>query len=164
MQLPYPNLFLRLYYQYSPARLSTCTLTIHALLHIADGIEACGPVWAYWAFPMERYCSTLQRAVFNSRRHPYDTLDKYIAEDAMLSQLKIRYNLKSKLDWRPNTGVHSFSTPACEWFHSINTTEIVFIFVIRSHLYTFTASLYRCFTFNYERPDFCSFSNKVQCS
>ena len=62
---------------------------LHALLHIADGIEACGPVWAYCAFPMERYCARLQRAVINSRRHPYATLDKFIAEEAMLMQLKI---------------------------------------------------------------------------
>ena len=66
-------------------------------MHIADGIEACGPVWAYWAFPMERYCARLQRAVFNSRRHPYATLDKYIADTAMLTQLKLRYDLFSDL-------------------------------------------------------------------
>ena len=58
-------------------------MTVHALLHIADGIDACRPVWAYWAFPMERYCAILQQAVNNSRRHPYVTLDKYIAEDAV---------------------------------------------------------------------------------
>ena len=92
---------LRIYYQLSPARLSTCPLTIHALLHIADGIMACGPVWAYWAFPMERYCAQLQRAVFNSRRHPYATLDKYIVENAMLTHLKLRYNISSELSLKP---------------------------------------------------------------
>ncbi|KAK0221124.1 hypothetical protein EDD85DRAFT_960290 [Armillaria nabsnona] len=45
----------RIYYQYSPERLSMCTLNIHALLHVADNIEASGPVWAYWAFPMEHF-------------------------------------------------------------------------------------------------------------
>ena len=94
-----------------------CPLSIHALLHIADGIEACGPVWAYWAFPMERYCSTLQRAVLNSRRHPYVTLDRFIAEDAMLSQLKLRYNLHSELSLQPpKNGMTSYSIPACEYF------------------------------------------------
>ena len=34
----------RLYYQYNPDWLSTFPLMVHALLHIADGIEACGPV------------------------------------------------------------------------------------------------------------------------
>ena len=48
------------YYQYLPQHISACPLTIHALLHTADNIEYCGPVWAYWAFPMERYCSVLQ--------------------------------------------------------------------------------------------------------
>ena len=115
MQLPYPNLFLRLYYQYSPARLSTCTLTIHALLHIADGIEACGPVWAYWAFPMERYCARLQRAVLNSRRHPYITLDKFIAEDAMLTQIKMRYSLYNELSLtRKRSEGTGHSVPNCK--------------------------------------------------
>ena len=95
-----------LYYQYSPARLSTCPLTIHALLHIADGIEYCGPVWVYWAFPMERYCALLQRAVLNSRRHTYVTLDKFVTENAMLNQLKMRYNLFSELSFRPQNNMH----------------------------------------------------------
>lgn len=57
---PMKLIMLRLYYQLSPKRLSTCPVTVHALLHLADGIEACGPVWAYWAFPMERFCGILQ--------------------------------------------------------------------------------------------------------
>lgn len=106
----------RLYYQLSPTRLSACPLTVHALLHIADGIAACGPVWAYWAFPMERYCARLQHAVFNSRRHPYATLDKFVIEDAMLTQLKMRYNLFSELRFsrQPNEN-HGFCVPACEY-------------------------------------------------
>lgn len=43
----------RIYYQLSEDRVSACPLTVHALLHIADSIEAMGPVWCYWAFPME---------------------------------------------------------------------------------------------------------------
>ncbi|KAL1684480.1 hypothetical protein GGG16DRAFT_68216, partial [Schizophyllum commune] len=53
----------RLYYQHDSSRVSVCTLNIHALLHIADSIEAMGPVWTYWAFPMERFCGRMQRAV-----------------------------------------------------------------------------------------------------
>ena len=52
-----------------PARLSMCTLTIHALLQ----------------------SSTI------SLHRPYVTLDKYIAEDAMLTQMKMRYNLYNEL-------------------------------------------------------------------
>ena len=97
----YTNELYRLYYQHLPSRLAACLLTIHALLHVADGIDACGPVWAYWAFPMEHYCALLQRAVLNSRWHPYMTLDNFIAEDAMLSQIMTRYELHSKLSLQP---------------------------------------------------------------
>lgn len=58
-----------LYYQNDPAQLSSCPLTIHALLHIPDGITAIGPVWTYWAFPMERHCNSLLPAI-RSRSHP----------------------------------------------------------------------------------------------
>ena len=64
---------------------------------------------------MERYCARLQRAVLNSRRHPYITLDKFIAEDAMLTQIKMRYDLFDDLKLAPSkiNGVgHSVS--ACK--------------------------------------------------
>ncbi|KAG8746735.1 hypothetical protein FRC11_012618, partial [Ceratobasidium sp. 423] len=49
----------KLYYQNDPTQLLACTLPLHALLHIADDIENMGPVWAYWAFPMECFCGAL---------------------------------------------------------------------------------------------------------
>jgi hypothetical protein len=49
----------RIFYQYNKSRLSTCPLTIHALLHITDGIDAAGPVWCYWSFAMEQFCGTI---------------------------------------------------------------------------------------------------------
>ncbi|RDB24679.1 hypothetical protein Hypma_008169 [Hypsizygus marmoreus] len=67
----------RLYYQYSPSHLSTCPVTIHALLHLADSIEEAGPVWAYWAFPMEHFCGLLQLTI-KSCHHPYASMDSYL--------------------------------------------------------------------------------------
>lgn len=89
----------RFYYQHNPARVATCPLTIHALLHISDGIKAAGPVWAYWAFPMERYCGTLLPAV-KSRRFPFASLDQFVADHAQLNQVKLLYNLHQKLSLR----------------------------------------------------------------
>lgn len=83
----------RLYYQHDPLRLSTCTVTVHALLHIADSIVALGPVWAYWAFPMERYCGLIRPAI-KSRRHPDASLERYIVECAQLTQISLLYNLQ----------------------------------------------------------------------
>ncbi|KAL7277981.1 hypothetical protein ACG7TL_007934 [Trametes sanguinea] len=84
-----------LYYQYEPERLSTCPLTIHALLHIADSIIKTGPVWAAWAFPMERYCGALQPAI-RSRRFPYASLNRYVVDHARLAQIKLLYGAQTR--------------------------------------------------------------------
>jgi Domain of unknown function (DUF4218) len=86
----------RYYYQQDPDRLSTCTLTIHAILHIADAIEATGPVWTSWTFPMERYCGRLRQAIKN-RRFPYASLAQYVVDDAWLDQIQLMHNMKEEL-------------------------------------------------------------------
>lgn len=87
----------RLYYKHRPKRLRVCTLPIHSLLHIADDIEAMGPVWCYWAFPMERFCSVLGRSNLNPC-FPFVSLDCRVLEVAQLSQIKFIYNLFEALD------------------------------------------------------------------
>ncbi|KAJ4489142.1 hypothetical protein C8R41DRAFT_766903, partial [Lentinula lateritia] len=61
------------------------------LLHIAPSIKATGPVWCYWAFPMERYCGAIQPAI-RSCRFPFASLAQYVLEDAHLTQIKVFYN------------------------------------------------------------------------
>jgi hypothetical protein len=77
--------------------LSACTLPLHALLHIADDIDAMGPVWAYWAFPMERFCGAIARAN-KSRRYPYSSINRHVLQVAQLSQIKLTYGLTEELD------------------------------------------------------------------
>ncbi|QRV81791.1 Transposase family Tnp2 protein [Ceratobasidium sp. AG-Ba] len=86
-----------LYYQKSRDRIRACTLPLHALLHIADDIETMGPVWCYWAFPMERYCGSLSRAS-KSRRFPYASLNRRVLQISQLAQLKLIYGLREHLD------------------------------------------------------------------
>jgi hypothetical protein len=107
-------LFNRIYYQHNPERLSTCPLTIHALLHIADSIEALGPVWCYWAFPMERYCGKLSPAI-RSHRFPFASLDRYIVEEAQLAQIKSIYDLTETLSLKQPRRLipGTFSHPSC---------------------------------------------------
>ena len=62
-------------------------MTIHALLHIADGIENTGPVWASWAFPMERFCGSLQNATRN-RRFPWASMTNYLISISQVYQIK----------------------------------------------------------------------------
>lgn len=90
-----------LYYMKTQDRLRVCTSPIHALLHVADDIERMGPVWAYWAFAMERYCGFLARSN-KSRRYPYASLDRRVLQVAQLSQLKLLYGLRKELELRPN--------------------------------------------------------------
>jgi hypothetical protein len=112
--LTHHQIIYSIYYQHDPYRVSTCPVTIHALLHIADSIKVVGPVWCYWAFPMERYCGALQPAI-RSRRFPYASLDRYVIEDAQLTQIKTVYNVTQELSLRPARGVvaGSYSTPLC---------------------------------------------------
>ena len=86
----------RLFYQYDILRLSACPFSIHALLHIADGIESAGPVWCYWAFAMERFCGAVGRHVKN-RRDPYASLDRRVRELAQLQITKLKYGLMDEL-------------------------------------------------------------------
>ncbi|KII93390.1 hypothetical protein PLICRDRAFT_69550, partial [Plicaturopsis crispa FD-325 SS-3] len=60
------------------------------LLHIADSIEFSGPMWASWAFPMERFCGLLQPAI-RSRRFPWASIDEHVVATARLSHIKIKY-------------------------------------------------------------------------
>jgi len=114
------NMF-RMYYQYSPDRLTTCVVTIHALLHIADSIEASGPMWAYWAFPMERYCGSLIPAI-RSWWFPFPSIDRYITEVAQLTQVKMYHRLHDVLALRPSKpGIAGlFSDKACGYLFSNN--------------------------------------------
>ncbi|KAI0634214.1 hypothetical protein C8Q77DRAFT_1055307 [Trametes polyzona] len=105
----------QIYYQHDLDRLSACPLTIHALLHIADSIEACGPVWAYWAFPMERYCGSIQPAILN-RRFPYSCINCYLVDRSRLMHIKVIYNLNEQLRMAPPhspTGVSISGYDSC---------------------------------------------------
>lgn len=118
----------RIYYQFSPDRLSACPLTIHAILHIPDSIEATGPVWVSWAFPTERYCGSLIPAI-RSCRFPFPSLDRYITELAQLTQIKMQYNLEEVLSLQAPKGdvAGLFSSPTCEFITSLDILKILIL-------------------------------------
>ncbi|KAG8754059.1 hypothetical protein FRC11_006882 [Ceratobasidium sp. 423] len=82
---------------HSPDHLRVCTLPIHSLLHITNDIEAMGPVWCYWAFPMERFCGALVHTNLNPH-FPFASLDRHVLEVAQLVQIKLTYNLFDTLN------------------------------------------------------------------
>lgn len=85
------------YFGNDPDRIAVCTLPLHALLHIADDIAALGPVWCYWAFPMERFCGAIARAN-KSRRYPYSSINRRVLQVSQLSQIKLMYGLTEELN------------------------------------------------------------------
>lgn len=87
---PQPDMNFSIYYQHDPARVSTCPLTVHALLHIADSILIMGPVWCYWAFPMERFCGMISPHV-RSRRFPWRSIDRFVLETSQIAQVRLLY-------------------------------------------------------------------------
>lgn len=111
------SLAFRIYYQYNPDRLSACPLTIHALLHIADSILKAGPVWASWAYPMERYCGLLQPAI-RSRRFPYASINRYVIDHARLQHIKLIYSIQQELSLKPPPRqMRGTEIPGCKWTH-----------------------------------------------
>jgi hypothetical protein len=70
-------------------------------LHVADGIEAAGPVWVYWAFVMERYCGFLKRSGVQNRKNPYKSLDRRVLDVSRLHVLKLKYGLMDVLPPKP---------------------------------------------------------------
>ncbi|QRV91910.1 Transposase family Tnp2 protein [Ceratobasidium sp. AG-Ba] len=97
----------RYYYQYNYNRLPTCPLTIHALLHMPYYIRKTGPLWASWAFVMERFCGHLLPAVKN-RFQPYRHLDNAVLRRAQMQVVAHTYGLptlpRSTVKWRNEGG------------------------------------------------------------
>lgn len=86
----------RIYYQSNPKRLQTCPINVHYLLHIADSIQFQGPVWCYWAYPMERFCSFIGASV-KSRRFPYTNIARRIRDTIYLRICRERYGLHDEI-------------------------------------------------------------------
>ena len=76
-------------------------------------IRAMGLVWAYWAFPMERYCGDIVRNI-RSRRFPYSRINKYVTSRAQLSHITLLYDLDKKLCLQPPASrSRDFILPLC---------------------------------------------------
>lgn len=59
-------------------------------------MEKSGPLWAYWCWVMERYCSRLLRSV-TSRKHPDASLNRRILETQTLHTIRDLFNLRESL-------------------------------------------------------------------
>ncbi|KAG2135445.1 hypothetical protein DEU56DRAFT_392100, partial [Suillus clintonianus] len=84
------------YYQHDESRLPACTLPVHGMLHIADDIRRCGPVWTTWTFFLERYCQKFKTAL-KSRVQPWGNLNKEVLYTAYLQQVVLRYDVQEEV-------------------------------------------------------------------
>lgn len=50
----------RIYYRGQHERLPTLTVNLHYLLHLEQHLRDCGPGWAFWQFPMERFAGVVK--------------------------------------------------------------------------------------------------------
>ena len=75
-----------------------------------------GPVWAYWAFPMEWYCGEIGCDI-KSRWFPYATINKYITSQAHLTHVTLLYGLHDQLALHPpRSDDKELWLPLCEPF------------------------------------------------
>ncbi|KAF8680434.1 hypothetical protein RHS04_04765 [Rhizoctonia solani] len=78
------------YYQYKYDRLCVCKLTLHALLHLANNVLRCGPVWVAWSFCMEQYCREVTFCA-KSKVVPYVTISKHVLHMGQIAAIANRF-------------------------------------------------------------------------
>lgn len=66
------------------------------MLHIADDIRRCGPVWTTWSFFLERYCQKFKIAL-KSRVQPWGNLNKEVLYTTYLQQVVLRYDVQEEV-------------------------------------------------------------------
>ncbi|QRV91989.1 Transposase family tnp2 [Ceratobasidium sp. AG-Ba] len=79
------------YYQYNYNRICVCKLTVHALLHVAEEVIRCGPIWVTWSYLTERYCREII-ACARQRAVPSATVMKYVLQMAQLTSVSMRFH------------------------------------------------------------------------
>jgi hypothetical protein len=105
-----------------------------------------GPVWTYWAFPMERYCARLQPTITN-RRFPYSTLDRFVLHSAQLTQCEIVYNLTKELSLKGpdnQVGRGQLSNPLCKLIPLLNAIDV------EAHILLFSYKIRLVFFFHHD--------------
>lgn len=76
--------------------ISTCPLTIHALIHIAGSTRHCGPLSCIWEFVTERFMGKVTRNV-TSRQYPFSQIAKTVKKGEQLKTVAMKFSLEEKL-------------------------------------------------------------------
>jgi hypothetical protein len=98
-----------------------CRLIVHALLHVADDVLRCGPVWVTWSFSIERYCREIVGCA-KSKVVPYVAINRHILQMSQLATTACRFSVvrRAMLFGRADAPVKASSMekiyPECEFF------------------------------------------------
>ncbi|KAI1002063.1 hypothetical protein K3495_g6140 [Podosphaera aphanis] len=76
------------YYAKDPARIKSCTINIHALLHIAECIRDNGPARCWWSFPLERYLQLVKQQA-RSKSHISQSIENALLRHEQASTLHL---------------------------------------------------------------------------
>ncbi|KAI0997868.1 hypothetical protein K3495_g10322 [Podosphaera aphanis] len=76
------------YYAKDPALIKSCTINIHALLHIAECIRDNGPARCWWSFPLERYLQLVKQQA-RSKSHIIQSIKTALLRHEQASTLHL---------------------------------------------------------------------------
>ncbi|KAI0996586.1 hypothetical protein K3495_g11596 [Podosphaera aphanis] len=76
------------YYAKDPVRIKSCTINIHALLHIAECIRDNGPARYWWSFPLERYLELVKQQA-RSKSHISQSIENALLRHGQASTLHL---------------------------------------------------------------------------
>ncbi|GBC00575.1 hypothetical protein RclHR1_00390029 [Rhizophagus clarus] len=94
------------YYQYEAERLPAMKISFHYLLHLVDSIQATGPCWATWQFPIERLFGMLLPLV-QSKLHPYENLVNNITLRERFNHLQFYHTLQAQVFPPKSSKIHN---------------------------------------------------------
>ncbi|KAI1002768.1 hypothetical protein K3495_g5434 [Podosphaera aphanis] len=76
------------YFAKDPARIKSCTINIHALLHIAEFLRDNRPARCWWSFPLERYLQLLKQQA-RSKSHISQSIENALLRHEQASTLHL---------------------------------------------------------------------------
>lgn len=77
-------------------RLSTCPLTIHALIHVAQATRDAGPLSRIWEYVTERFMGKIARNV-TSRQYPFSQIAESVKKQEQLKTVAMKFGLEEEL-------------------------------------------------------------------
>lgn len=77
-------------------RISTCPLTIHALIHLAGTTRHAGPLSRIWEYVTERFMGKIARNV-TSRQYPFSQIAESVKKQEQLKTIAIKFGLEEEL-------------------------------------------------------------------